>query len=497
MSQPGYPSVPYQPLPPTGPPKSEIPLWTLVTAGAFAVIGAIILAFVVMAELDDDGEKKNYPSAWDPRIAPYAKIVEKQRGLNFLHPVAVRFLDRAAFTKEVTTDEKELEAEERKEIEEATGQLRAIGLLKGDVDLFAAVNDASGGGTLAFYSFETESITIRGKALTPASRPTLVHELTHALQDQHFAVGDRKEALREKDAADSEETVFDAILEGDAERVSTLYLDSLTAKQRQSIAKSEKAQSDQASKELKGVPKVVLTLIGSPYTLGESLMATVAESGGNKAVDELYRNTPTHDAALYNPFEVLAGDLGADKVETPKLKDGEKESDSGEFGALTWYFMLAERVPLIQAVDAVDGWGGDSYVFYEKEGVSCLRAAYKGDDDADTTRMLNALKRWVAAAPGAPAKVGSDGGVVRFESCDPGKSATVGKDASIDALTLVSVRNQIGTALLTNGAPEGLANCVAGRVIREYSVAQLTKTPTAAQTRAIQNRIRQFALACG
>lgn len=467
------------------------------TAGAFAIVGAIILAFVVVAELNKDDDKKNYPSAWDPRIAPYVRIVEKHRGLAFLHPVEVRFLDRAAFTKEVTKDEKELEKDERKEIEQATRLLRAIGLIKGDIDLFAAFNEASGGGTLAFYSPEDERITIRGKALTPATKPTLVHELTHALQDQHFEIGDRLEALREKDSADSEQSVFDAIIEGDAERVANLYRASLSAKQRAALTKTENAQRRQALKELKGVPKAVLTMISSPYTLGESLMATVAEKGGNKAVDELYRNTPTHDAALYNPFQVLAGDIGADKVATPELKDGEKEVDSGEFGALSWYFMLAERVPLLQAVDAVDGWGGDSYVFYERDGLSCVRAAYRGDSEADTTRMLRSLQRWVARAPGSPAKVGTDKGLVRFESCDPGKAATVGKDASIDALTLVSVRNQIGTVLLKSGAPEALANCVAGRVIREYSVARLTDPKFGSRGTAVQNRIRQFALACG
>ncbi len=494
MSDPGS-SMSYQPEP-VDTPSSGIPLWILISAGALAVVGAIILTFVVLAELNTKDDEKKYPSAWDPRVAKYVTIVEKQRGLTFLHPVEVRFLEKAEFTREVTADKADLDQKEREEIRQATGQLRAIGLITGDVDLFDAVNDATGGGTLAFYSFEDERITIRGASLTLASQATLVHELTHALQDQHFAIGDRLEELREKDAANSEESVLDAIIEGDAERVATLYRESLDTKARAALDKSEKAQRDEATSDLKGIPKAVLTIISSPYTLGQSLMQTVAEDGGNKAIDALYRDTPTHDTALYDPFQVIAGDLGAEEVPTPAVQDGEKEVDSGEFGALTWYFMLAERVPLLEAVDVVDGWGGDSYVSYEKAGVSCVRAAYQGDTDKDTARMLGALRSWVAAAPDAPAEVSSEDGRVLFESCDPGTGAKVGKKASIDALTLISVRNQIGGQLLAAGAPAELSGCVAGKVVREYSVAQLTDPRFGANDSAVQSRIAQLALAC-
>lgn len=56
--------------------------------------------------------------------------------------------------------------------------MRAFGLITGDVDLFAAISEFSGAGTLAYYSFEDERITIRGQTVTPAVRSTLVHELT-------------------------------------------------------------------------------------------------------------------------------------------------------------------------------------------------------------------------------------------------------------------------------------------------------------------------------
>ena len=44
-----------------------------------------------------------------------------------------------------------------------------------------------GSDTLAFYDPRTQDVYVRGTDTTaPATRVTLAHELTHALQDQHF-----------------------------------------------------------------------------------------------------------------------------------------------------------------------------------------------------------------------------------------------------------------------------------------------------------------------
>lgn len=67
--------------------------------------------------------------------------------------------------------------------------------------------------------------------------------------------------------------------------------------------------------------------------------------------------------------------------------------------------------------------------------------------------MFSALQRWVAAAPGSPAKVRHDGDVLQFESCDPGKAASVGNDASQDAVELVTIRTYLGVGMIRQGAP--------------------------------------------
>ena len=168
MSDLGVAPAPHDPIPPTSEPSA--PLWLVAVAVAL-IVALIGVVFVVLTHDEAAKSTRSYPDQWDSRIAPYARIAEKQRGLTFVHPVTVRFLPAAEFEKGVTSDRKELDGEDRTEIEQFTGLMRAFGLITGDIDLFAAVNDFSGGAILAYYSFDDERITVRGEKMTPQCAP--------------------------------------------------------------------------------------------------------------------------------------------------------------------------------------------------------------------------------------------------------------------------------------------------------------------------------------
>ena len=365
-----------------------------------AILVMLALAAATAFVLLRDAKEKTYPARWDSRVAPYVQLVQNKRGLFFMHPVEVRFLPEAKFEKTIAADETKPSKKEREQIEQFTGLMRAFGLLKCDLDLSDSVDDFNTGGTLAYYSFDDERITIRGEKVTPAVRATLVHELTHVLQDQHFKIDDRMKKLRKADQADgtSESTLLDA----------------------------------------------------------------------HKATE----------------------------VDVPKLKDGEKKFASGVFGVVTWYLMLAERMPLRDALAASDGWAGDAYVGFKRDGNSCARMTYAGDTPQDTKRMLSALRRWSAAAPGAPTKVSRVGDRMSFETCDPGKAVKVGKNASEAAVELVLIRNAYVMAALRADVPRKMARCLAGRLVQDFPVARLLDPKFGVGDPAVQARVQQFAAAC-
>lgn len=476
-------------------PSSDIPKWLILALVAVMVAGVGLVAVVLLQDKPHTDAGPTYPKQWDARVLPYVKIVQKERELTFLHPVPVRFLSDAAFEKTVTADEGKLDKDERKEIDQYTGLLRALGLLSGDVDLFDAFNDAHGSGTLAYYSPEKKEIVIRGDKLALAAQPTLVHELTHVLQDQHFAIGDRLDKLQAANEKKSttEYDVFDAIVEGDASRIATDYRSSLPAAQRRALAASEATQRTDVMAEYKKIPKVVLTMISSPYSLGEAMVQAAAANGGNAAVDDLFRDPPAHDSVLLDPLAGLAEPDKPAAVDVPTLAGGEKKFVSGEFGALSLYFMLAERMPDLDALAAADGWDGDAFVAFERDGVSCERTAVRGDSPQATAALDAALRRWAAASPGSGAQVKDDGSLVRFESCDPGTTAAAGRDASVQALTLVTIRSQLGAVLLKQGAPAPAARCIAEKAVRQFSVPTLTASKLSASD---TDKLRKIAVSC-
>ena len=284
--------------------------------------------------------------------------------------------------------------------------MRAFGLLTGDVDLFEAVNDFSTGGTLAYYSFEDERITIRGEKLTPAVRGDPgaradPRPAGPALQGRRpdGAAPQGRQGGRHVESDDA-----DRRGRGDAERVETLYRDSLKPRQRKALDAADKREARVARKKIMQVPKVIMTMMTSPYTLGAGMVQTVATNGGNTKVYTLFRDLPENESALLDPFQALTSKKAAE-VDVPELEGGEKKFDSGEFGALAWYLMLRSGCRCRTRSPTVDGWGGDSYVGFERKGNTCARLAYKGDTPQDTKRMLSALRRWGAAAPGPPTKV--------------------------------------------------------------------------------------------
>ena len=120
------------------------------------------------------------PDEWDPRIQRFVDFVERDRGLEFEHPVRVEFLADAAFRRRLERDEANLTDEDRHDIEESAAIFRALGLLTADVDFLGASSDLDADTILGYYDFDTKKMVVRGTELGDVeTRATVVHELTH------------------------------------------------------------------------------------------------------------------------------------------------------------------------------------------------------------------------------------------------------------------------------------------------------------------------------
>ncbi|MEA2826622.1 MAG: hypothetical protein QOG43_1061, partial [Actinomycetota bacterium] len=167
-------------------------LWQVVIAlGALTMLSAGVTVVVLRQT------EKDYPKQWDPRVAELVNFVQRERGAVYEHPVPVDFLSPEEYSKRTRTDEGTLSEDDKAELEQFEGTMRALGLLAADVDLFQATNDLVDTGTLAFYDTHEHRVVVRGTAVTPGVAVTLAHELTHVLQDQIYGL-DRYDGKEDK-----------------------------------------------------------------------------------------------------------------------------------------------------------------------------------------------------------------------------------------------------------------------------------------------------------
>jgi hypothetical protein len=456
------PSLPLQPgVAPFAPPPSsgKRTALSIVIVGVTLVV-AVVAALFVFGRSGDD----RYPEAWDPRIAPLAEFVADERGLLFEHPVYVDFLDKAAFDEDMTADTGPTE-EEQQELDQYAGLYRAFGLMSGDIDLFETGNELMSDGVAAYYSPETKRITVNGDTLDAATRITVVHELTHALQDQHF---DLLTLQGELDDVTSE--TFTAIIEGDATRVENAYYAELSDEELDEVDAAYEVDSAEA--DYGRFPRVIVAQFGAPYALGEPLVTALAEDRGPSAVDDAIETPPASTEQMLDPLAYLDGDLPV-AVPEPEVAADEEVFESGTLGALLMYLVLNERMDGKVALAAADGWSGDAYVAFTRDGVTCVRADILAEDAAALERLSQAVATWAAGMPAGSVQYTVDDDL-SLESCDPGAEASIPAPFApdVDPLLVPSVRAGILASTLIDTTLEN-AICFTDRYFGGLTVAQL------------------------
>lgn len=433
------PPAPPGPSSPAGPPRppSRAPLVAAVVGLLLVgIVGTALTAALVANEL----RRPDHPEAWDPQLTALVRFVEDERGLTFRRPVFVEYLSDEDFVAEVTASEVDLADGDRAQLDRSTAVLRTLGLVDGDADLFEQSNQLQGEAALAFYHRGTKRIVVRGTSFTPELRTTLVHELTHALQDQRFDTGEYLD-----DAPEEAQLRRRAVIEGDAERIASAY-------EHAELPRADRGrQPSDDGPVLDGISSFLVAQSMVPYGFGEPLVGLIEQVGGAGSVDDLFLDPLASDADLFDPRRWLEG-VTPEPVEAPTVPQGATAPDVSDVGTLGWYLLLASRIDARQALAAVDGWAGDSYVDFEQDGRVCVRARFVGVDGPATDRMADALQRWAVQMSVSEPKVDRSGDrQVDLAACDPGAgNARAGGHDLMRALAWPLFRVQFTEQVLPN-----------------------------------------------
>jgi hypothetical protein len=439
----GYPPAPYgpgawspgSPVPARGRNRRTIAIVAVVAAVAVAGAG---LAFA--ATRLHSGP--SYPSAWDPTVAPIAAFVARDRGLSWKHPVKVNFLPAAQF--ESTINRENGPAPDPATEADMLQSLRAVGVVSGSPDLAQAAKNFSDSDVVGLYVDTDKTVYVKGDQLTAYVRVTLAHELTHALQDEYFDLEKMKSGHADDDQA------VTALIEGDAVRVQNDYESQMSAADQDTYdqEQSSTAGGAQGANAKNAIPAFFIDQSTFPYDFGPTFVAALVSQGGNSLVDDAFRNPPTLDRQIVDPSSYVP-DQSVPTVTAPTPPPGAKQINSGGFGQVTLFEMLADELGFAPAQAAVQGWTDDSSVVYRQDSRVCVDVSVQNDNNAAAAALAQAGTAWATHIPGASARL--TGQTVQFHSCDPGPAWKPAAVAADDPYQYLAAQSEVLYQLITGG----------------------------------------------
>ncbi|HEX3622311.1 MAG TPA: hypothetical protein VHT97_08355 [Acidimicrobiales bacterium] len=370
---------------------------------AAGLLAALVLAVAVVGVRTVAGRRRADPAA-DPGLSAAVSavipqleaFVEQARGLKFLSPVKVSVLGDAAFRRRYdaggTTDAGGPDP--------GTDLFRALGLDDGSSqNSSGSTSDADS--VDGYYDSDTKELVVRGTSPTPFVRQVLVHELTHALDDQHFGL--------DPDVVDDEAGMADdALVEGDATAIEYRYVDSLSPAEQRQAADEENAAGGTGF----DASDPLAELDDFPYVDGPDFIAALVAAGGQARVDDAFRAPPTTSAEILHPDRYLSG-RGRAEVRAPVA--GGRVADDGVIGEYLLGLVLEETVPKAESERAAAGWAGDHYVAWRSGRRTCVRVSVALDTDNDRTELASAVQKWAADHRGATVDASSS--TVDFSRC--------------------------------------------------------------------------------
>lgn len=319
--------------------------------------------------------------------------VEKLRGLPFLSDVRSAEMSRQgvrSYMKELIAEEypgKELPAEE--------ATLRYFGLLDDERALAPMLLDLLEEQVAGVYDPE-------GKILYVVQGPVkgsiaLVHELFHALMDQHFDLVRLQKSVREDD---DRALALSCLLEGEATMAMSLWAfqSGLDPNAQALLGGDTQSALEAAEKGLSGVPVYVRETLIYPYLGGATWASEIMKSGGGlKALDPYFKEPPQSTEQILHPARSVEPRDLPSRIDPALLDKGLPSGAStlkrNQMGEFTIRLLLGSPGDSV-AARAADGWDGDLYDLAEHDGGKLLAWVTAWDAETDAVEFQEAIAPW-------------------------------------------------------------------------------------------------------
>lgn len=321
------------------------------------------------------------------QLVELIRQAQEIRGLPFLEPPTI-----------TVVSEEELEARVRANLEEEAEDFPAdealykmLGLLAEDADFESIVLDLYGEQVAGFYDGDTGEIVVpaREDGFSLIQQGTMVHELVHALTDQHFDFNPEFQAMVDEERLD-QATAYQALIEGDATLAEVLWVQTLSQRELGEFI-AESLDIDSASFE--SAPRFLRESLIFPYDTGLAFVQDLYVDGQWEAVNDAYATMPGIPGSseqVITPDDYtrdIPVEVGIPTIEVPGY-ELERTSVWGEEG---FRILLNQGTGISTVGVAADGWGGDAYHQWFDGQNAAILIVYQGDTPQDVDELETAL----------------------------------------------------------------------------------------------------------
>jgi hypothetical protein len=328
---------------------------------------------------------------------PIERQVTEIRGLEFKEPISYQVLNRKQIKE--TMAGKMAEVFSEKEFRQMADAMAAVGLLPPKYPLREKYIDLLSEQVAAFYDQHQHKLFMYEDATldNAQNRVVLAHELTHALQDQHFGL--KRMPLEIKNNDDQAEAAS-ALVEGDATLVMSEFM--LKNMTRQMFKDSMVASFTQNMKQLETAPRYLREMLVFPYLRGQEFCSALFGSGGFEAVDKAYAHPPSSTSQILHPEKYMANPPEEPiPVKWSELKAlGHDPTGDNTVGEMGIRILLTEWLDATTGEHCSLGWRGDRYLYYVDGDALVWKTIWAKPEDAakffDAEKRL-LEKRWKVA----------------------------------------------------------------------------------------------------
>ena len=218
------------------------------------------------------------------------------------------------------------------------------------------------------YDPKTREFYIADWSPLADQRMVMAHELTHALEDQHFQIEAWLKAARPNEDA---ELARDAVLEGSAMAAMVDYLMLSTGRSLKDVPDFDPSMliGDLGSTPtLQKAPPFLKDALIFPYIGGLTFSAAVLRNTGWAALSAVFEKPPVSTQQILHPGLYRSGKIPA-TVTLPRfeklLGDHWSKLDENTMGEFGWKEVLKQFLDSDRATNLAAAWDGDRYAVFE------------------------------------------------------------------------------------------------------------------------------------